>query len=100
MLTLYTKTGCPYSLVVQKKINELGIDVLEKNIADETCLKELMEKGGVNKTPFFVDDSCGLGIYDSDAIVEYLNKKFGSNPSAPENTGKRDDMGSNMCPQP
>lgn len=96
MLTLYTKTNCPYSLVVQKKIQELGIDVLEKNIAEEQNLNELMTKGGVHKTPFFVDDSCGLGIYDSHAIVEYLDKKFGGD--TPKSTGKKDDMGPNVCP--
>ena len=53
---------------------ELGISFDERNIADEKYLAELLEKGKKRQVPFLVDEEKGIAMYESDAIVAYLQK--------------------------
>lgn len=97
MLTLYIKTGCPYCLAVLGKVNELGITVVEKNIADENNVRELIEKGGKRQVPYLIDDACGVSMYESADIIEYLNKKCGVDPETDQPTRSGEEA-MNTCP--
>lgn len=78
MLTLYVKTGCPYCAEALKKVEDLGLTIEEKNIADDGVVDELVEIGGKKQTPYLVDSEKGESMYESEAIVEYLEKEYGS----------------------
>jgi len=72
MITLYTKTGCPYCDKVKDRIAELALPYSEKNISDEKNLSELLEKGGKRQVPFMIDDERGTSMYESGDIIYYL----------------------------
>lgn len=83
MLTLFVKTGCPYCAKVLRKLEELDIPFAEKNIKDQTVVDELIAEGGKRQVPFLEDDNMtpyliddDVEMYESDAIVAYLNSKF------------------------
>ncbi|XKT74331.1 MAG: glutathione S-transferase family protein [Patescibacteria group bacterium UBA2163] len=76
MITLYVKPHCPYSRKVLRAVEELGVEATIKEISEEANLDELLHLGGVRQVPFLVDDENDFSTYESDAIVEYLCKKF------------------------
>ncbi len=76
MLTLYVRTGCPFCIRVQSFMKEADIPYVEKNIADETVLKEILNKGGVQQVPFLMDDERDVLLYESIDIIEYLNQYY------------------------
>ena len=76
MLTLYVGTGCPYSQAVLHKVNELGLDVEEKNIADESVAEELIKRGGKLQTPYLVDEEHNAELYESGDIVDHLERYY------------------------
>ena len=78
MITLYVKTNCAFSAMVLKKVEDLGLAVEEKNIADPAVADELMAKGGKLQTPYLVDDENLAGMYESSDIVAHLEKHYGS----------------------
>lgn len=78
MLTLYVKTGCPYCAAVLHKVEELGLSVEEKNIADEGVVEELIERGGKRMVPFLVDSQRNVEMYESDDIAQYLEDYYGA----------------------
>lgn len=109
MLTLYVKTGCPFCAKVLAKLDELQLPYEAKNIKDPAVAEELIAEGGKrqvpfldddNKTPYLVDDD--VEMYESDAIVQYLEEKFGSEKtngvtSKPENIKLHRDEGTDVC---
>lgn len=76
MLTLYVKTGCPYCALVQRVVDELGLHVEQKNIADEAIASELIERGGKRQTPYLIDTEKNIEMYESEDIAEYLQKTY------------------------
>ncbi len=74
MVTLYVKTGCPFSARVLAVVDAYEIPCEEKNIGEKEIKKELKTLGGKTQTPFMVDGD--IMLYDSTAIIEYLEKKF------------------------
>ena len=85
MITLYLKTGCPYCAKVLAVMDKYNIEFEGKNIADEDVVKELKKIGGKRQVPFLDDDNMtpyivddDVEMYESDAIVEYLEKKYGN----------------------
>lgn len=78
MLTLYVKTGCPFCAKVLNKIEELGLEIEQRNIADEAVTAELIEKGGERKVPFLVDTERGVSMYESNDIVAHLDRHYGT----------------------
>lgn len=81
MLKLYTKTGCPFSAPVWHKIEELGLEVEEKLITDPAVAAEEEKLGGKVQSPFLYDEEAALGLYESDAIITYLDKTYGEKES-------------------
>jgi len=78
MLTLYVKTGCPFCAKVLHTVDELGIDVEQKNIADDAVAAELVEKGGKRQVPYLIDAERDVAMYESDDIVTYFEKHYGA----------------------
>jgi glutathione S-transferase len=76
MITVYGKTGCPYTSKVIAVLDAHGLSFTKKNIANKAILDELMEKGGKHQVPFLVDADTAL--YESDVIIEYIEKTYGA----------------------
>jgi glutathione S-transferase len=55
MLELYQAEGCGYSATVRETLTDLG---------------------GQDQIPFLVDHQRGITMYESDAIVEYLEENY------------------------
>ena len=75
-MILYMKQGCPYCakvIAAAKRLN-MGFDAV-KDIADEGVSVELVALGGRKMVPFLVDREAGVSMYESDDIVEYMEKK-------------------------
>lgn len=76
MITLFVKTGCPFCAKVLAVIDAYAIPYTEKNVADEGVVDEMIKLGGKKQEPFMVDGTTMM--YESGAIIEYLEKKFGN----------------------
>jgi len=77
MLKLYVKTGCPYCAKVLEKIEELGIEIKQLNVADPGISEELIARGGKKQEPYLIDEENNVEMYEAADIVEYLNKTYG-----------------------
>lgn len=93
MITLYVKTGCPYCAKAIAALTEHNVPYEEKNIADSEVVKELIELGGKRQVPFLDDDNMtpylvddDVEMYESDAIVEYVAEKYGSDKKQQNDT--------------
>ena len=76
MITLYVKTGCPYCAIAISKLNELGLQFQEKNIADDAVAAELVARGGKRQVPYLVDGAKNVEMYESGDIADYLAKNY------------------------
>ncbi len=76
MSTLYMKIGCPYCNKVIPVLKKYEPTYTEKNIADENIADELIELGGKRQVPFLIDGD--VQMYESDAIVAYIESKNGN----------------------
>lgn len=76
MLTLYVKTGCPYCAKVLDVVDELGVAVEQKNIADDAVATDLIQRGGKRQVPYLIDSEKNIEMYESDDIAEYLQKTY------------------------
>jgi glutathione S-transferase len=76
MITLYGKTGCPYTIRAIGALDAHGLSFIKKNIADPLVEEELMKLGGKHQVPYIVDgDVC---MYESNDIIDYIEKTYGS----------------------
>lgn len=79
MLELYQIGACPYCKKVRQKLSELNLDYICRNVSHGTKKREiLMILGGKDQVPFLVDYDKEILMYESDAIIEYLEKTYGS----------------------
>jgi len=76
MLTLFVKTGCPFSAKVREAAAGMGIALHEQNIADEGVRDAFLAAGGIDKTPYLVDDERGVSMGESDDIILYLKEHY------------------------
>lgn len=79
-LELFQKEECPFSHVVRQKLSDLGLDYAAHSIPDAQDLKhkELVNAGGKDQVPFLIDHKTGVKLYESEAIVSYLEKEYGT----------------------
>lgn len=82
MLTMYVKTGCPFCAAALHTVEELGLDVEQKNIADDAVAAELVERGGKRQVPYLVDGERGVEMYESGDISAYLHEHYGKGERA------------------
>jgi len=82
-MLFYFKTGCPYCAKVIKKLEELYIKYDVKNRDDEGVIDELIARGGKRQFPYMVDEEAKVEMYESDDIVDYLDKKYGKGGDKP-----------------
>lgn len=80
MITLYVRTGCPFSAKAMAALDAYAVEYEARNIKTPEYLAELMELGGKKQTPFFKDGD--TMFYESDAIVSYVEKQYASVPPA------------------
>lgn len=82
MLTLYVRTGCPYSAKVLATVETLQVPVDLRHIEEQANLDELMERGGKEQVPFLWGEDGEVNIYESDTINRYLARRFGTSALA------------------
>lgn len=78
MLTLYYKPTCSFSRYVISTADRLGLELELKDIlSDEAIAAELEEHGGKRQVPYLTDSETGVGLYESEVIVKYLQSTYG-----------------------
>lgn len=84
MLALYQAEGCGYSQKVRETLSALGMSYVVHNprspageVRNEGTHDQLLAVGGEDQIPFLVDHRRGETLYESDAIVEYLEAHYG-----------------------
>lgn len=82
MLTLYVKTGCAFCAMALLKLDELGLEYEEKNIAETGIADELIARGGKRQVPYLVDTDAEVEMYESSDIVKHLDMRFGGDMKA------------------
>jgi len=79
MIELYQKEECPFCQKVRQKLQELQLDYVNRVSVKGAEQREIMVKlGGEHQVPFLVDQSKGVMMYESDDIVEYLEREYGN----------------------
>jgi len=79
MLELYQFEGCPFCSRVRTRLCDLGIDYIARIVPRDRSLRDKLEEiSGQRSVPVLVDPEKGEVISDSDIILEYLEKNYGS----------------------
>lgn len=95
MVTLYIKSTCPFCRRVLAVVDRLDLECDIKDITtDDAILAELEAHGGKTQVPYLVDEATGEAMYESDAIVSYLQKQYGQPVAA---TRPRIHVGGSAC---
>ena len=77
MMTLYTRTGCPFCEKVLEYANENNVQLDVRDlIVNPSFEEELVSLGGKPQTPFLVDEEADVKMYESDDIISYLDSKL------------------------
>jgi glutathione S-transferase len=85
-LALYIYPACPYCHKVRLAITLLELKIQQRDAASTPLYRhELLREGGKTQVPCLKigqDDGSNLWLYESDAIIEYLSRRFLREPSA------------------
>lgn len=83
MLELYQAEGCPHSESVREILTELGLSYVVHNPRtpdDEVCNEQtnatLEQLGGKTHIPYLVDTAREEAMFESDEIVDYLERHY------------------------
>ena len=83
MLELYQAEDCPYSTKVREKLANLGISYVIHNpryangdVRNQQTYTELLSIGGEDQVPFLIDRDNKETLYESDAIIDYLEDHY------------------------
>lgn len=77
MMTLYTRTGCPFCAKVLAFAKENNLELEVRDIIENPSFEpEMMELGGKTQTPFLVDSEADVKMFESDDIIAYLDDKL------------------------
>ncbi|NQV89355.1 MAG: glutathione S-transferase N-terminal domain-containing protein [Parcubacteria group bacterium] len=78
MIELYQKEDCPFCAKVRRKLDDLQLDWISRTSPKGSPQREFLLKiGGKEMVPFLVDQDHGTSMYESDDIIEYLEKTYG-----------------------
>ncbi len=80
MITLYGKTDCGYTEKVIGALDAYGLSFIKKNIKDPVIKEELLRLGGKSQVPYLIDGE--VGLYESEAIIAYIEEAYGAQASA------------------
>lgn len=72
MLELYYSPTCPYCQKVLSACNDLGIDLVLKDVSIKKNFDELISLGKFAQVPFLVDTDKNTRMYESDVIIDYV----------------------------
>jgi glutaredoxin len=75
MITIYGKTGCPFTARAVATLDAYGIKFEFKNIHDEGIEEELIALGGKSQVPYMIDGD--MHMYESDDITAYIEARYG-----------------------
>jgi glutathione S-transferase len=79
LLELYDFEGCPYCRKVREALCELDLDFLVHPVAQGSPRREqLRSLGGKVQAPFLVDPNHHTALYESEDIIAYLNRVYGT----------------------
>jgi glutathione S-transferase len=71
--------GSPYCRKVREALSELALPYVVRNLPKGSPKRdELVRRGGTMQVPYLVDPNRGHELYESDAIVTYLEKEYGA----------------------
>lgn len=73
MIDLYVLKNCPYCNKVMNFMDKESIRYNKKDVSIPENHEMLMMLGRMDQVPFLYDD--GVGIYESDNIIEYLTTR-------------------------
>jgi glutathione S-transferase len=78
-LKLYEFEACPYCRLVREALTELDLDALiyPAPHGGKRFRPKVAELGGKQQFPFLVDPNTGESMYESDAIIDYLYRRYG-----------------------
>lgn len=76
LLELYQFESCPYCSKVRKKLSELGIDFIARQV-DKQDRSRVEKVSGQTGVPVLKDPNTDTVMPESDDIVEYLEKRYG-----------------------
>lgn len=75
---LYQFEGCPYCRKVRERLGELDLVYVVRNVAMGSPRRaDLRARGGKVQVPYFIDPNAGVEMYESDAILAYLDTTYG-----------------------
>jgi glutathione S-transferase len=77
-LTLYVEKGCFLCAKVLITGAVLDLDFKKRDIGDPAISAELAARGGKVLVPYLVDENAKVEMYESDAIVNYLESTYGT----------------------
>jgi glutathione S-transferase len=76
-LVLYNMEGSPYCRKVREALSELDLAHVVRNLPKGSPRRaELVRRGGKMQVPYLVDPNTGQALYESDAIVAYLEAEY------------------------
>lgn len=83
MLELYQAEDCPYCTEVREEMMDLGVTYVIHNprtaggdVRNEQIQAEMVTIGGDDQIPFLVDTNREETLYESDAIIDYLEQHY------------------------
>ena len=85
-LTLYQFEACPFCVKVRWEMRRLGIRMPVRDAKkDKDARQKLLEQGGKVKVPCLhvKEGQQEYWLYESDLIIEYLQKRFSNKSQAP-----------------
>ena len=76
-LTLWSYEGSPFCKLVKEMLCELEIEHLQVSCPRGSANRQAMyERQGRFQVPFLQDSNTGVSLFESNAIVEYLEKQY------------------------
>jgi glutathione S-transferase len=84
-LELFQLESCPECHLVRRKLSELGADFIARTVSPGSALKheQLIQASGKDQIPFLIDHITGTKLFESMAIVSYLDKQYGKTKPTP-----------------
>jgi glutathione S-transferase len=90
MIQIYFDPGCPYCVRVLDHLERTEIPYEKKQIslrADSEIRRELVVLGGRSQVPFLHDPERDVRMFESEDIVEYIDRHYAHSDDASRDAG-------------